>query len=183
VHLALFLNPFIYVACLEGFAALDGSRKELGEGQFIIPSMNFKCDGNITHIMFVASGEDNPRLQFQAWKPLPSEGMATAYSLATSVDVSLRFTSERRTTITEVLASPLPVSASHVLGILVTDTDDVTLSVSESIGGGFTMYSAGEMRQSWMISDLATSTSSSVFVTVSFGKSNGTFLLLRTCIP
>ena len=176
MHLTLFLNPFIYVACLEGFGALDGNRKELGEGQFIMPSMNFKCDGNITHIMFVASGEDNPRLQFQAWKPLPPDGTATAFSLATSVDVTLSFTSERRTTITEVLASPFPVSASHVLGILVTDTDDVTLSVSESIEGGFTMYSAGETSETMMISDLATSTSISVFVSVRFGESNGTFL-------
>ncbi len=78
--------------------------------------MEFKCDGNITHFVFVASGEDNPRLQFQAWKPLPPDGMATAFSLATSVDVPWSFASSGRTTINEALASPLPVSAGHVLG-------------------------------------------------------------------
>ena len=126
--------------------------------------------------MFVASGEDNPRLQFQAWKPLPPDGMATAYSLVASVDVSLQFTSSGRTTVTEALASPLPVSASNVLGVRATDTDDFTLSVSEMNEGGFTMYSAGETGQTLRVSDLATSTSISLYVSVSFGELSGIFL-------
>ena len=126
--------------------------------------------------MFFASGEDNPRLQFQAWKPLPPDGMATAYSLVASVDVSLRFTSSGRTTITEALASPLPVSASNVLGVRVTDTDDFTLFVSEMNEGGFTMYSSGETGQTLRLSDLATSTTYSLFVSVSFGELSGIFL-------
>ena len=126
--------------------------------------------------MFVASGEDNPRLQFQAWKPLPPDGMATAYSLVASVDVSLQFTSSGRTTVTEALASPLPVSASNVLGVRATDDDDFTLFVSEMSEGGFTMYSAGETGQTLKVSNLATSTTYSLFVSLSFGELNGIFL-------
>ena len=126
--------------------------------------------------MFVASGDNNAQLQFQAWKPLPPDGMATAYSLVASVDVSLRFTSSGRTTITEALASPLPVSASNVLGVHVTNTEDVTLSVSEMNEGGFTMYSSGETGETLRVSDLATSTSISLYVSVSFGELNGSFL-------
>ena len=139
-----------------------------------MPSLKFNCDGNITHLMFAASGNNNADLQFQAWQPLPPGGEATAYTLVTTVDVSLRLTSGR-TTITEALASPLPVSASNVLGVLVTNTNDVTLSASELRQAEFTMYSAGETGQTLRVSDLATSTTLSLYVSVSFGELRGIF--------
>ena len=156
---------------------MGSSQQVLGAfGQFIIPSMKFKCDGNITHFVFFARGQNNAQLQFQAWKPLPPDGMPTAFSLATSVDVSWNFASSGRTTINEALASPLPVSASHVLGIFVNDTNDFTLFVSTVNEGGFTMYSAAEMSQTLAISNLTTTTTISMHLSVTFGKSNGSFL-------
>lgn len=147
---------------------MQESEDELGEGQFIIPSLEFKCDGNVTRVMFVASGEGSARLQFQAWKPLPPNGRVTAYSLATAVDVSRSFTSSDETTITEALASPLTVSANDVLGVYVSNTDSVELFATEE--RGFTMYSHGDTSQTLKISNLATSTSISVFVSVGFGE-------------
>ena len=137
-----------------------------------MPSMRFTCDGNITEVTFVARGPvGDATLQFQAWKPLTrSNGRTSAYSLATSVDVSWSFTTNSRTTITNILPVQLPVSASHVLGVYVENTGTATLSAYELDDGRFTMYSIGGTADSLHTSDLATSTDRSVYLSVAFGE-------------
>ena len=128
--------------------------------------------------MFVARGNGNAQLKFQAWRPLTrSNGEASAFSRAATVDVQWTFGAPT-TTVSKALTPPLPVSASYVLGVHVSNTNRVTLLASE-LNGGFTMYSDGDTGNILRTSNLATSTTLSVFVSVSFGELFVTILTLH----
>lgn len=113
---------------------LDRNVRNLEEGQYVVPWLNFSCSGNITAWEFAASVQDG-RMQgrrmrdkqviLQLWKPLPSSINPTSpsqFTLVTRVTLSTRVDGNERTSFSLNLPQPLPFQSGDALGFSILNT-------------------------------------------------------------
>jgi hypothetical protein len=94
------------------------SAQDSPQGQYLVPGLNFSCNGFITGLTFAArvpeDRQKEKQMYFQIWRPT----RAQEYSLATEVVVStsIQRRMRDRTLITHSLSSPIAVSSGDAIG-------------------------------------------------------------------
>ena len=169
----MFCNEFllsVFVGCIKGFNNINGGSKYTsGATHFIVPDMNFSCNGIIAEIVFLATNQvgQSGTIQFEVWRPEETIGSSiSTYVLADETNAT-QFLESNATQIT--VRPMMTVSSKDVLGIAI---NKLNIS-SQSKSNSFTVY---QLRSDAAFSTLANILSSyestffSPLVSVSFGK-------------
>ena len=147
---------FYCAECLGAFAnftSVEGARVE-SEVQYIVPDLNFSCDGHVTQWKVgLESGGNNQEVNLEIWRSMG----AGVYSRVTEV-VYTRTADETMATV--------PVSMSVMEGDMVGFNGRLQLHTLPNVG--LTIFST-EATSSTTLSNLSP-TMGSPYITVSFGK-------------
>ena len=148
---------FYCAECLGAFAnftSVEGARVG-SEVQYIVPDLNFSCDGNVTQWKVgLESGGNGQEVNLEIWRSMG----AGVYSRVTEVVYTKTVGSERIATV--------PVSMSVMAGDMVGFNGELQLHTSPN--AGFTIFSTGAT-SSTTLSNLSP-TMGSPYIIVSFGK-------------
>ena len=157
-----------HAECLGSFVDFDsveGDRVQ-DNNQYIIPELNFSCDGNVTQWKVgIESAGNNQEVNLQVWRP----GSAGEYSLVNEVTYT-KTDNERIATV--------PVSMSVMAGDMVGFNGRLQLHTLPDVG--LTMFSQRvEPVTSLNNQDLDPTVGPSPYITVMFGECLCTYTLLQ----
>ena len=168
----MFCNEFllsVFVGCIKGFNNITGGSKYTsGATHFIVPDMNFSCNGIIAEIVFLATNQVGQlgTIQFEVWRPEETIGSSiSTYVLADETNAT-QFLESHATKIT--VRPTMTVSSKDVLGISINK-----LNISSQSFDSFTVY---QLKSDAIYSDQANILSSyestffSPLVSVLFGE-------------
>ena len=96
------------------------STQDSPQGQYLVPGLNFSCDGFITGLTFAARVPgDRPRekqMYFQIWRPTRAQEYSLATEVVVSTSIQRKIGPRDRTLITHSLSSPIAVSSGDAIG-------------------------------------------------------------------
>ena len=142
---------------------------------YIVPYMNFSCDGTIDKIEFAASHAEEVRgtVEFEVWRPsASSSGTVTLYALITDATYTRRIDDGGYRTGT--ISPSFTVSSGDILGIFVHNSRTLNVGTTSIGDDDFLVYrlkdGSGTTTTANIPSSYDSSSNFSPLVTVSFGE-------------
>ena len=173
---------FEFAGCSRGFDTFslssgddDDDDDDSREIHYVVPYMNFSCDGTIDKIEFAASHAEEARgtVEFEVWRPsASSSGIVTLYELITDAPYSGSFDDGGYRTGT--ISPSFTVSSGDVLGIFVRNSRSLNVGTTSRSDDDFLVYrlkdGSGTATTANIPSSYDSSSNFSPLVTVSFGE-------------
>ena len=161
----------VFVGCIKGFRDINSGKIYTSDAtHFIVPDMNFSCNGIIAEITFSASyqGGQSGAIQFEVWRPQEtSDSLVITYSRADET-YSTQFLESHAMQTLVIVRPSMTVSSKDILGISIGN-----LSIFSQPFDSFTVYqlkSDATFSTQANIPSSYTSTFFSPLVSVSFGE-------------